>query len=243
MRLVYLLIIVFIPNIIASCFFWETQHVDTRKAMTQNRRLSTNNRTILSKKHAFFKQAFQESNTNNQGEVALKMNLLEKQYNIPYFWGGDIRNFKQGIDCSGFIHGLMYYSGEIGYNSRFNTAALFRMLKRDKDYIHVYSAKTPDGCFNVEVLQIGDIILWPSGIADGRNIPGNIIGHVGIVSDIRNNEPYVTHYVDAPKYNDVDKVGESGSGINTMNATDFIAFKERGQLNIFRKKELLLVNK
>lgn len=206
--------------------------------MAKNRRLSSNSKTILSKKNAYFRQAFYSTKSNNLGSIALNMNLIENQYNIPYYWGGDVKNFKQGIDCSGFIHGLMYYSGEIGYRKRFNTAALYYKLKRDKNYEHLYSAKSPNGFFDVKKLKIGDIILWPSGINDGKNISGNIIGHVGIVSYEKNGVTYVTHYVNDPKkYNDVDIIGLKGGGINTINATDFIGFKQRGKLNVFRKKD------
>ncbi len=204
--------------------------------MAKNRRLFLNNRTILSKKNIYFKQAFEDVKSDNQGSIALKMNLTEQQYNIPYYWGGDIKNFKSGIDCSGFIHGLMYYSGEVGYIKRFNTAALYYKLKRDKNYDHLYSAKLPDEFFDVKKLKIGDIILWPSGINDGRNISGEIIGHVGIVSYLKKEIYYVTHYVNAPKYNDIDIIGVKGGGINTINASDFIGLKQRGKLNIFRKK-------
>ncbi len=237
MRNVIYLFFLFTILVFASVYFWGSNSGNTRKLMAQQRRLSMNNRTILSKKHAYFKQAFQDFNSDNQGIVAYNMNLLENEYNIPYCWGGDIRNFKQGLDCSGFIHGLMYYSGETGYKKRFNTASLYRKLKSDKNYLKVHITKSTDGHIDLKNLRIGDVILWPSGIADGRNISGDIIGHVGIVSKIIDTVPYVTHYVDAPKYNDVDFIGRSGAGINTINAYDFIAFKERGQLNIFRKKQ------
>jgi len=237
MRTIIINIILLItPMLLASYFFWDVEYINTRKSMAQNRRLSINNRTVLSKKHAYFKQGFLYDKTDNQGVVAYNMNLLEGQYDIPYCWGGDIRNFSQGIDCSGFIHGLMYYSGEVGYKKRYNTATLSSMLKRNNSYLNIYSAKHTNISFDVINLQVGDIIVWPSGVSDGRNIPGNIMGHVGIVSRIINNEPYVTHYVDAPKYNDFDIIGKTGNGINTMKACDFIAFKERGCLNVFRKK-------
>jgi cell wall-associated NlpC family hydrolase len=216
-------------------YFWDTKYVNTRQLISKNRRLFLNNRTILSKKNTYFKQAFVEANSENQGVIALKMNLIEKQYNIPYYWGGDIKNFKSGIDCSGFIHGLMYYSGEIEYIKRFNTSALYYKLMRDKHYEQIYSAKSPNDFFDVNRLKVGDIILWPSGVQDGKNIPGKIIGHVGIVSYIKNQQAFVTHYVDAAKYNDFDIFGTKGAGINTINASDFIGFKQRGKLNIFRK--------
>jgi cell wall-associated NlpC family hydrolase len=223
--------------IVLASYFWDAKYINTRHIMAKNRRLFLNNRTILSKKNIYFKQAFEDAKSGNQGSIALNMNLIEEQYKIPYYWGGDIKNFKSGIDCSGFIHGLLYYSGEIGYRKRFNTAALYYKLKRDKNYEHLYSAKSPNVFFDVKKLKIGDIILWPSGIKDGRNIPGEIIGHVGIVSYKKNGVIYVTHYVNAPKYNDVDIIGLKGGGINTINATDFIGFKQRGKLNVFRKKD------
>jgi len=225
--------------IVSASYFWNAKYINTRHEMAKNRRLFLNNRTILSKKNIYFKQAFDDAKSGNQGSIALNMNLIEEQYKIPYYWGGDIKNFKSGIDCSGFIHGLLYYSGEMGYRKRFNTAALYYKLKRDKNYEHLYSAKSPNGFFDVKKLKIGDIILWPSGIKDGRNIPGEIIGHVGIVSYEKNGVTYVTHYVNAPKYNDVDIIGLKGGGINTINATDFIGFKQRGKLNVFRKKDTL----
>jgi hypothetical protein len=214
--------------------FWDYKYINTREKAFIKRRFSIHNVTYLSKKHTYFKEAF-NNNILNCGIVAYKMNILEKKYNIPYYWGGDIKNFKPGIDCSGFIHGLMYFSGEINYDQRFNTSSLYRLLKSSKKYKNIYSSDLPNKKIDPKKVKMGDIILWPSGFIDGKNIPGKIIGHVGIVSKITKNITYVTHYVDAPFYNEIDLIGRSGPGINSIEINNFISLKKRGRLNIFRK--------
>jgi hypothetical protein len=223
--------------IVSSCYFWDAKYINTRHVMAKNRRLFFNIKPILTKKRIYFRKAFEDAKSVNQGSIAYNMNLIEEQYNIPYLLGGDINDFSPGIDCSGFIYGLMYYSGEYIHLNRLTTASLYDKLKRDKNYEHFYSAKSPNVFFDVKKLKIGDLILWPSGITDGRNIPGKkITGHVGIVSYEKNGVYYVTHYVNSKKYNHVDIIGLKGAGINTINAKDFIGFKQSGQLNVFRKK-------
>jgi hypothetical protein len=166
------------------------------------------------------------------------MNELESEYKLPYSWGGDIRDFQKGFDCTGFIHGIMYYKGYNTYLKRFNTHSLYKMLLRDKNFKLVYKSDINSiKDFDLTKLRLGDIVMWPSGIMDAKNIPtDNIFGHIGVVSKFIENEPYITHSVRSDAYNDIDIFPNKGNGINTLKAEIFIGLKKRGVLAIFREK-------
>ncbi len=242
---------------------------NTRKQMElRHRFLSNADSTTIQQKNAYFRRAVLKVTDNrpddlrhlNWGKIALEMNRMEQEYELPYYWGGSIRNHLKGLDCSGFIHGLLYYTGESDYRRRFNTKNFYHKLRKDHGYVQVYNAlehssikkqcdqvcylnapfdatQPPDELDSlVRQLKIGDIILWPSGIRDGRNIPGAIWGHVGIVSTFKNGRPMVTHYVSSEAYNHLDIFERKGPGINTLDAKTFISLKQRGVLTVFRRK-------
>jgi hypothetical protein len=217
-------------------------YVNTRKTDSMKRRISIVNHTTLSKKNIYIKNAINNvHNTNNNlniGTIALEMNMLETRYKLPYTWGGDIKDFTSGLDCTGFIHGMMYYLGENSYIKRFNTYSLYKKLLHDKDYKLVYKSSISSiKGFGLKQLQVGDIVMWPSGVNDAKNLPViSTFGHIGVVSKIENNVPYVTHFVRSEAYNNLDTIGIRGSGINTLTAKEFITLKQRGVLYIFRRK-------
>jgi hypothetical protein len=223
-------------------FNLDYEYKNTRKHDSMNRRISTTNHTSLSKKNIYIKEAISNTIKNNTypniGQVALEMNNLESKYLLPYDWGGDIKDFQKGLDCTGFIHGMMYYLGYNDYLKRFNTYSIYKKLLKDKDYTLIYQSKISSiKGYDLSKLQVGDIIIWPSGVNDFKNLPVvNTFGHIGVVSVVKNNIPYVTHFVRSHAYNDLDIFQHKGSGINTLKAKTFITLKQRGILNIFRKK-------
>jgi len=243
-----LLFIAAFPFVIIS-FFGELPQ-NTRKKMEIRRRFMSNvTSTTIAQKNNYFKRAIlkatggQPDNLSkiNLGVIAYEMNEMEMEYELPYYWGGSIRNHYKGLDCSGFIHGLLYFTGESNYRRRFNTRAFYFKLRRDIQYTEVFNAlKTPDYKLNdlVKTLEKGDIILWPSGVNDGKNVQGPIWGHVGIVSTHINGEPYVTHYVSSDAYDKLDIFPRKSNGLNTLDAKTFISLKQRGVLSVFRKKEV-----
>lgn len=219
-------------------------YTNTRKQDSMHRRLSTYNTTSLAKKNIYIKESIQtiidNSNQLNIGSVAYEMNKEEVNYMLPYSWGGDIKDFKKGLDCTGFIHGMMYYLGYNDYIKRFNTYSIYKKLLHDKDYTLVYQSKISSiKNLNLSTLQVGDIIVWPSGISDAKNLPlVSTFGHIGVVSHVKKGIPYVTHFVRSEAYNNLDIFPHKGDGINTLTAKKFIMLKQRGVLNIFRKKNL-----
>lgn len=227
----------FLLFFVGSYYFWNFSYHNTRKEFSSKRRLSISNETSIAKKNDYMKEGIMLCNSlnNNYGNVALMMNFLEKKYQIPYQWGGSIRNYSTGLDCSGFLHGIMYYMGEPDFKKRFNTYTLYKKLINNRDYQLIFSARYNNKHLDYNNLKIGDIILWPSGMYDGKNISGEIIGHVGIVSLKYKEKYYVTNYVDSPLYNNYDIIGKQGAGINTMDAKHFIENKKRGVLYVFRK--------
>ncbi|WP_201333358.1 hypothetical protein [Nitratiruptor sp. YY09-18] len=238
----FFLIIVIFP--FAIIIFLEDDNLDyknTRKIFSSQRRISLINHTSIAKKNLYIKEAISNLTNNkdiiNIGTVAYEMNKLEKNYRLPYNWGGDIKNFKKGFDCTGFIHGIMYYLGFNSYLKRFNTFSLYKKLLYDKNFHLIYVSKNNSlNSFDIKNLKIGDIVIWPSGIKDAKNLPnGKIFGHIGVVSYIeKDGIPYVTHYVRSKAYNNIDIFPIKGPGINTLKADKFISLKQRGILNIFR---------
>lgn len=235
-RFVHIILPFFLLFIVGSGFFWNQSYYNTRKEFSAKRRLSISNETSMSRKNNFIKEGILNCNTQNinYGSVAVKLNILESKYHIPYQWGGSIKNYSSGLDCSGFLHGIMYYMGEPEYRKRFNTYTLYRKLINDRSFYLIYTTKNSNFNLDYDNLMIGDIILWPSGLNDGKNIEGEIIGHVGIVSLKQNGKMYVTNYADSPLYKS-DIIGNIGAGINTMEAKAFVENKKRGVLYIFRK--------
>lgn len=241
-----LLLITIFPFVVIS--FFDEVPENTRKQLEIRRRFaSTANSTTIKQKSTYFKEAILTTTSDspddltqlNLGDIAYEMNKRENEYNLPYAWGGSIRNHMKGLDCSGFIHGLLYFTGNSDYRRRFNTRSFYNKLRRSRDYYEVFNAlENPKTELTkvVSELQIGDIILWPSGIHDGKNLPGQIWGHVGIVSTVIENEPYVTHYVSSDVYNNLDIFNRKGHGLNTLDANTFIKLKQRGVLSIFRQK-------
>ncbi|EGQ7967791.1 hypothetical protein HRO20_000310 [Vibrio cholerae] len=216
-------------------------HIDTRKTLISERRLiRSDGITTLAFKNRHFKEAALAARSKgdaSMASVAYQMNLMEERYKIPYSWGGSIKNHLEGLDCTGFIHGLLYYAGYPRYQRRFNTQAVYYQFLSDPDWETVYDSKSmADRVFSATELEQGDIIVWPSSVDDGRNIPGPIWGHIGIVSLKTDSETLVTHYVESDAYNDLDIVGLVGSGLNTMHAQKFIDLKKRGVLAVFRER-------
>lgn len=241
-----LVAIALFPFVVIS--FFDEIPQKTRKELEIRRRFMSNaNSTTIYQKNTYFKRAILTSTDGqpddlrqvNLGEIALEMNKIETEYNLPYAWGGSIRNHIQGLDCSGFIHGLLYFTGESNYRRRFNTRAFYNQLRRDRNYIETFNALNSSDYSLQDVvknLSVGDIIMWPSGIQDGKNLPGQIWGHVGIVSTIIDGAPYVTHYVKSDAYNELDIYSRKGHGLNTLKAYTFINIKQRGVLSVFRQK-------
>lgn len=235
------ILIALLPFVVIA-FSDDMQYKNTRKEASMERRYTVENHTSLAKKSVYIKEAIFNTIKNdtplNMGTIGYEMNKLESQYNLPYSWGGDIKDFKKGLDCTGFIHGIMYYLGGNDYIKRFNTYSLYKKLLQDKNYELVYKSNISsiEG-FDLSTLKVGDIVMWPSGVRDAKNLPGTTtFGHIGIVSNIENNIPYITHYVRSDAYNDIDTFENKGAGINTLKAKTFITLKQRGVLNIFRMK-------
>uniref|UniRef100_UPI0018F0DD97 hypothetical protein n=1 Tax=Vibrio cholerae TaxID=666 RepID=UPI0018F0DD97 len=70
--------------------------------------------TTLAFKNRHFKEAALAARSKgdaSMASVAYQMNLMEERYKIPYSWGGSIKSHLEGLDCTGFIHGLLYYAG------------------------------------------------------------------------------------------------------------------------------------
>jgi hypothetical protein len=232
---IVLIFIVISPFVLIHVF--NLEYSDTRIKDSSKRRIQTYGTTI-SRKNDYIKRSIKEVNQKDIGSIAFKMNELESDYRLPYSWGGDIKDFQKGFDCTGFIHGIIYYKGYDTYLKRFNTHSLYKMLKRDKSFILLYESKinSIEG-FNLAKLSLGDIVMWPSGIMDAKNIPtDNIFGHIGVVSKFIDGEPYITHSVRSDAYNDIDIFPNKGNGINTLKAEKFITLKQRGILAIFREK-------
>jgi len=240
-----LLIVCFSPFV--ALYFIDEVPQNTRTAMEIRRHFISNaSSTTIQQKNTYFKRAILGVTDNkpdnlsklNLGTIALKMNQMEQEYELPYSWGGSIRNHLKGLDCSGFIHGLLYYTGQSNFRKRFNTRSFYHQLKRSSDYSQIFDSLQSKKPLTevVNSLKIGDIILWPSSIQDGKNLPGPIWGHVGIVSDIQQGKALVTHYVSSDSYNKLDVFERKGHGINTLDAMTFINLKKRGRLSIFRFK-------
>jgi len=240
-----LLVVSFLPFI--ALYFIDELPQSTRTEMEIRRHFFSNaTSTTIQQKNVYFKRAILQVTNNkpddlsrlNLGAIALEMNRVEQNYDLPYYWGGSIRNHLKGLDCSGFIHGLLYYTGQSSFRRRFNTRSFYNQLKRSSDYSQVFDSLQSTTRLEdvVDSLEIGDIILWPSGIHDGKNLPGPIWGHVGIISDIRHAKALVTHYVSSDSYNKLDVFERKGHGINTLDAATFINLKQRGRLSIFRFK-------
>lgn len=174
----------------------------------------------------------------NLASVALGMSELESTYRLPYRWGGSIKNHIDGLDCTGFVHGAMHYLAVPGGERRLNTRAMYFKLKRDRAWLKIYDASDEaSGMLDMSLLQEGDIILWPSDLTDGKNLPGPIWGHVGIVVSL-NGDLHVTHFVNSDAYNELDTISSAGAGINTMSAEQFVTLKQRGVLTVFRLKRM-----
>jgi len=235
-------VLIAISPFVIIAFNLDCEYKNTRKYDSMNRRISALNHTSLSKKNIYIKEAMINTIKNkdylNIGEVAFEMNKLESKYLLPYSWGGDIKDFQKGFDCTGFIHGMMYYLGHNTYMKRFNTHSLFKKLLHDKEYKLVYQSKISSiENYDLSQLKVGDIVMWPSGISDAKNLPVvSTFGHIGVVSNIQNDIPYITHFVRSDAYNELDIFENKASGINTLKAETFITLKQRGILNIFRKK-------
>lgn len=227
--------------VLALSVIYAEQHEDTRKSLISERRLIRSDAsTTLAFKNKYFKESILAARSlglNGMAAVAFNMNLVESRFKIPYVWGGSIKNHLGGLDCTGFIHGLMYYSGYPHYQRRFNTLAVYFKFLRDKSWDTVYhSTVDVQKSFSAMNLALGDIIVWPSNVDDGRNIPGPIWGHIGIVTLKNQHQVLVTHYVESDAYNDLDVIGTPGAGINTMDAQQFIDLKQRGVLAVFRER-------
>lgn len=230
-----LIIVVIIPFGVIQ--FSDYEYTNTRVKASSQRRIETYGSTIA-RKNDYVRRSIKESLNNDMGSIAYKMNELESQYRLPYSWGGDIKDFQEGLDCTGFVHGIMYYKGYDTYMKRFNTHSLYKKLLRDKNFEMVYQSKVNsiEG-FDLTHLKLGDIVMWPSGVMDAKNLPtDNIFGHIGIVSKFIDDIPYITHSVRSDAYNNIDIFPHKGHGINTLKAKTFITLKQRGILAIFREK-------
>ena len=197
--------------------------------------------TTLAIKNEYFKRAIRETADAGQkpglGNVALRMSQIENDYRLKYVWGGSIKNHLAGLDCTGFVHGAMYYLGIPRYHKRFNTRSLYFQLKRDRNWIRLYdSSSTPDSPLDYSELRPGDLILWPSDLSDSKNLPGPIWGHIGIVTQV-GEQLNVTHYVSSDAYNSRDDIGQPGPGINTLPVKEFVTLKQRGILSVFRRRD------
>lgn len=216
----------------------------SRHELIASRRMMRSDHTILAVKNDYFKRAVRETVSAGEkpdlGSVALHMSQIENDYRLKYVWGGSIKNHMGGLDCTGFVHGAMYYLGIPRYHKRFNTRSLYGQLKKDRDWIRLYDSTVESGTpLDYSALQPGDIILWPSELSDGKNLPGPIWGHVGIVTRL-NGQLQVTHYVSSETYNDLDVIGQPGPGINTLPVQDFVTLKQRGILSVFRRRDAVI---
>ena len=216
--------------------------VRDRREVVAARRAERADHTMLAFKNHYFRRAIAEDRRSglrpDMASVARRMSELESDYRLPYRWGGSIKNHLDGLDCTGFVHGIMYYLGLSGGERRFNTRSLYHRLKRDRAWQKVFDASdAPSPPFDPAMLLPGDVILWPSDLSDSRNFPGPIWGHVGIVVG-ETGALQVTHFVNSDAYNDRDSVGIPGPGINTLPAAEFVALKQRGILTVFRLKGL-----
>lgn len=236
------IIIVLSPFFILFIFD-DYQYSNTRKVDSMERRMAIDSYTSLAKKSVYIKEAISNVMKRGQspgfGNVGYEMNRLEAQYMLPYSWGGDVNDFQKGLDCTGFVHGMMYYLGHDAYIKRFNTHSLYKKFLRDKGYELLYSSNVNsiEG-FNLSKLKLGDVVIWPSGIQDAKNLPTETtFGHIGVVSNIINNSPYITHFVSSAAYDNIDIFQNKGPGINTLDAFTFITLKKRGVLAIFRARD------
>lgn len=222
-------------------------HYRDRREIISSRRMDRSNHTTIAFKNNYFKQAIAETHiaekSNALASAALKMSEMESHYGLIYQWGGSVKNHIDGLDCTGFVHGLLYYLALPGGERRLNTKSLYLKLKRDSSWLTIYdSLNNPEIKFDTKNLRPGDIILWPSDLDDSKNLPGPIWGHVGIA--VPTNEILqVTHFVSSEAYDDFDTIGPPGPGINTMPATEFIKLKQRGILSIFRLKSAYATEK
>lgn len=212
-----------------------------RRDVLSARRMERASHTMVALKNHYFKHAIAETRINgvqsNLASVALGMNKLEPAYRLPYRWGGSINNHLDGLDCTGFIHGIFHYLATPASERRFNTRSLYFKLKRERAWLKIYDASDEgSGPFDLSLLREGDIILWPSDMTDGKNLPGPIWGHVGIVVLV-DGTLHVTHYVSSDAYNDLDVIGSAGVGINTLPSDQFVTLKQRGVLTVFRLKD------
>lgn len=212
-----------------------------RRDILSARRMERASHTMVALKNHYFKHALAETRINgvpsNLASVALGMSRLEPDYRLPYRWGGSIKNHLDGLDCTGFIHGIFHYLAVPAGERRFNTRSLYFMLKRDRAWQKIYDASDEEsGPLDISLLREGDIVLWPSDLTDGKNLPGPIWGHVGIAVMV-NGVLHVTHFVNSDAYNDLDVIGSAGAGINTLPADQFVTLKQRGVLTVFRLKE------
>ncbi|WP_419770304.1 MAG: hypothetical protein ACNI3C_00480 [Candidatus Marinarcus sp.] len=230
-----LIILVVLPFEIIQ--FTDYKYTNTRVHASSERRINTYGTTIA-RKSEYIKRSIKESSANDIGSIAYKMNELEYNYKLPYSWGGDIRDFQKGFDCTGFVHGIMYYKGYDTFLKRFNTHSLYKKLLQDRNFQLVYKSDINSiQEFELTSLKLGDIVMWPSGIMDAKNLPtDNIFGHIGIVSKFIDGVPYITHSVRSDAYNNIDIFPNKGDGINTLKAKTFISLKQRGVLAIFREK-------
>jgi hypothetical protein len=232
-------LILIAATVVAGSVLVADRHQDTRQSMFAYRRLIRADHTMIAFKNHYFKQSVEEvmqSGELGMAQIAMRMNQHEAEYRLPYVWGGSIKNHLAGLDCTGFIHGLMYYVGYPKYNKRFNTKAIYLKLRRDRNWLTVFdSAKSTGEKPGTAALKVGDLIVWPSDLDDGRNLPGPIWGHIGVVTT-DGTRLLVTHYVHSDAYDHLDVIGTPGSGINTLPAEQFISLKQRGILGVFRSR-------
>ena len=222
---------------VAGSIYVADQHVDTRHSLIVSRRIARSDHTMIAFKNAFFKQSaarILEQGELDMSSLALDMSRHEKDFPITYVWGGSIKNHLSGLDCTGFIHGLMYYLGYPESNRRFNTKGIYLKLRRDTRWETLHDSAQTDEALDATRLRVGDVIVWPSDLDDGRNLPGPIWGHIGVVTQDQG-RLLVTHYVHSDAYDALDVIGPTGPGINTLPAADFIRLKQRGLLGVFRK--------
>jgi hypothetical protein len=211
-----------------------------RRDVLSARRMERANHTMVALKNHYFKHAIAETRISgvpsNLASVALGMSKLEPDYRLPYRWGGSIKNHLDGLDCTGFIHGIFHYLAVPAGERRFNTRSLYFKLKRDRAWRKIHDASDEEsGPLDIGQLREGDVILWPSDLTDGKNLPGPIWGHVGIAVLV-DDHLHVTHFVSSDAYNDLDVIGSAGAGINTLPAEQFVTLKQRGILTVFRLK-------
>ena len=228
-----LFIILVILPIILIFFAKDIQYKNTRKLTYIRRRYLVDNYTSIAKKSVYIKEVVEKLLKNNVslniGNIANEMNRLEFKYRLPYNWRRDIRDIKEGFDCTGFIHGLMYYTKDCNCKKRFNIFSLYKKLLKDRDYIILYCPrKNSIDDLDLSTLKFGDIVIWSRGVMDAKNLQvSSIFGHIGVVSSVINQIPYVTHYVRSDAYNNIDIFPLKGAGNNTLNIKRFITLKKR----------------